>query len=115
MIFHGGAVPGSLTEVAFYPRTRLGLVALMNSDDPHGVQVAVPRRIAEDLLGLAHSFGAPPPPPPSPSPPAARAPPADKPAQDAQADAVPLARYEGAYADAGYGALRLCAREQAGS
>ena len=55
MVYHGGAIPGSLTEVVFHPADNIGIVAFINSNDPHGVQVAVPRSIVENLLGLKHS------------------------------------------------------------
>ena len=58
-MFHGGAVPWSLTEVVFYPNNDIGVVVFINTDDAHGVQVAVPRRIIEDLLGLKHSIESP--------------------------------------------------------
>ena len=106
---HGGAVPGGLTEVFFCPNDNIGVVAVINADDEHGVQVAVPRRLVEDLLGLQHSIEL---------PSLASAPDhgnASRPARDAPAqpaddfDDVPLALFEGTYSDAGYyGTLRFC-------
>ncbi|OBZ74859.1 Penicillin-binding protein 4* [Grifola frondosa] len=49
---HGGGLPGFLTNVVLFPSDGLGIVALVNSDGPHGIQDIVPSRILADLLGL---------------------------------------------------------------